>query len=316
MRRIAFTSVSLAAVASPFTLVAACHKQPMGTGYVAEAGPIRRPADPLSREQAERYVLALVNHDRKEQGLSELTWDETAAAGGRRHAEDMARHGYTAHWGTDGSVPEERYTAAGGTDLALENAACFFDGATRNVEAAPTYKAVDLEKIEAAFMAETPPNDGHKQNILKPRHTRFGVGLSMPIGVGQPCMSQEFVDDYGDYEGLPHRARVGQVVAVRGSLDAPLKFAAVGIARIERAKPLTAQHLNSTYTYTIPKSFVLYTPPGFQTPKPVKVNGRKFAIDVPLTDQGQPGRYEISIWATFPGSSALAMVSLRVVDVE
>lgn len=299
-------------------LCTACeaHTGAVGSAYVSEAGPIARPGDPLDRKQAEQYVLALVNHDRKAAGLSEVEWDETAAAAGRRHAEDMARHGYTAHWGTDGSVPEQRYTEAGGEHIVFENAACFFDGATRATDASPGFSAVELEKIETAFMAETPPNDGHRQNILKPRHTKFGVGLALPSGLVQPCMSQEFVDDYGTYDGLPRHGRVGQAVTVRGELKSPVKFGAVGVARIERAKPLTVDHLNSTYTYQMPAPFVLYSPPGFKTPKPVKVDGNRFSIDLPLSDHGQPGRYEVSVWGTFPGSPTLSMVSLRVVDVE
>jgi hypothetical protein len=66
----------------------------------------------------------------------------------------------------------------------------------------------------------------------------------------------------------------------------------------------------------MPAPFVLYSPPGFKTPKPVKVDGDRFSVDLPLTEHGQPGRYEVSVWATFPGSSTLSMVSLRVVDVE
>jgi len=287
-----------------------------GSGYVAEAGPVPRPAGPLDRKQAEQYVLSLVNHDRKEAGLSPLMWDETAAVAGRRHAEDMARHGYTAHWGTDGSVPEQRYTEAGGTHLAFENAACFFDGSTRELDAGAKYDPVELEKIETAFMAETPPNDGHRQNILKPRHTHFGVGLAIPVGLHQPCMSQEFVDEYGSYGPLPARARVGQSVTVQGEVSTPAKFGAVGIARIEPATALSVEHLNKTYTYPMPAPFVLYTPPGFKTPKPVQIRGNEFTIDVPLSDHGQPGRYEVSVWATFPGSSQLGMVSLRVVDVD
>ncbi len=300
------------------SLCVACeaHAGAGGSGYVSEAGPIARPTGPLDQRHAEQYVLALVNHDRKEAELPEVTWDETAAVAGRRHAEDMARHGYTAHWGTDGSVPEQRYTEAGGTHLSFENAACFFDGTTREVAAAPRYDAVELEKIETAFMAETPPNDGHRQNILKPHHTKFGVGLSMPTGLHQPCMSQEFVDVYGSYAALPHRAHVGQSVTVQGEVSSPAKFAAVGIARIDRAAPLTVEHLNKTYTYPMPAPFILYSPPGFKTPKPVQLDGKRFTIDVPLTEHGQPGRYEVSVWATFPGSTALGMVSLRVVDVE
>jgi hypothetical protein len=245
-----------------------------------------------------------------------VDWDAAAARAGLRHAEDMASHGYTAHWGTDGSVPEERYTSAGGEHLVFENAACFFDGTKRGLERSPVFRAIDLEKIETAFMSEVPPNDGHKKNILRKWHTKFGVGLAVPRGVPQPCMSQEFVDEYGSYAGLPRDARVGRTLTVAGELREPVKFGGVGIARIEPARPMSAEQLNATSTYAMPEPFVLYFPKGFETPKPVQVEGNHFKIDAPLTDAGRPGRYEVSVWASFPDDKALVMISLRVIDVR
>src|SRR5262249_55215775 len=145
-----------------------CQKrEPGAPAHVAEAGPVTRPAGPLSRERAAEYVLELVNHDRAEAGLDPVEWDATAAKGGDAHPADMAEHGYTAHWGTDGSIPEERYTHAGGRYFVQENAACLFDAEQRKLDPSGEYTAVELEQIETAFMSEVPPNDGHKQNILK-----------------------------------------------------------------------------------------------------------------------------------------------------
>jgi hypothetical protein len=261
-------------------------------------------------------VLALINHDRQVAGVPPVAWDDRAAKAAYGHVTDMAENGYTAHWGTDGSVPEDRYTRAGGTHLMKENVACFFDGEHRQVDAGAQYQPVDLEKIESAFMNEVPPNDGHKKNILARWHTSVGVALATPMGVPQPCMAQEFVDEYGTYDSLPRAARPGQSVTISGEVKDPVTFGGVGIARIEPARPLSVAHLNSTSTYAIPRPFILYFPKGYQTPKPVAVNGKRFSIEVPLSDQNQPGRYEISIWGAFPGDPALAMLSLRVVDVR
>jgi uncharacterized protein YkwD len=298
--------------------LAGCQKAPAsGSGHIAEAGPVLRPTGPLSAEQAGEYVLKLVNHDRAEAGLSVVEWDETAAHAGAVHAEDMAKHGYTAHWGTDGSVPEQRYTAAGGTRYVMENAACLFDAEKRQVDSSPSYTAVELEKVEAAFMAEVPPNDGHKQNILKKWHNKFGVGLARVTGNAPPCMSQEFVDDYGDFDTVPKQAHVGQIVKVSGEVSAPVKFGGIGIAYVDPARPRTAEDLNKTYLYTVPEPYVLYFPKGYKTPKPVEVDGNHFSIDVALSDKGKKGRYEVSVWGNYPGSGAeLVMVSLRVVDVD
>src|SRR5436190_7298855 len=68
--------------------------------------PIARPEKPLDLAEAQRFFLRLVNRDREAEGLDPVTWDPVAERAGRVHATDMAEHGFTSHYGTDGSVPE------------------------------------------------------------------------------------------------------------------------------------------------------------------------------------------------------------------
>jgi uncharacterized protein YkwD len=277
---------------------------------------VPRPVGPLNLSDARDYVLSLVNRDRAESGLPPVERDETCDRAGQRHVEDMTRHGFTAHWGTDGSVPEQRYTEAGGVHFSQENAACFFDGQTRKLDLDAAFDPVLLEKIESAFMAEVPPHDGHRKNILRAVHNRLGIGLAKPINIAQPCMAQEFVDAYGEFVELPKRARLGDSVVIAGEIAEPVQFGGVGVARIAPAAPLSATELHATSTYTTPEPYVLFFPPGFETPKPVTVNGSKFTITVPLEDHGRPGRYEVSVWGKYPGAGdALVMVSLRTITV-
>lgn len=279
---------------------------------------MERPDGPLSLDEAQQFVLALVNHDRAEHDLPPVKWDVTAAKAAQRHVEDMTRHGFTAHWGTDGSVPEQRYTEAGGEQFVQENGACLFDGVERKLDPDPVFSAVSLEQIQGAFMAEVPPNDGHKQNILKKWHTHLGVGLAKPLGIDQPCMAQEFVDAYGEYDGLPERARVGQTITVAGEVEDPMRFGGVGVAWIAPAEPKTAEELLATSTYVVPEPYVTYFPEGYETPEPVRVEGNHFTIDVDLDHHGKPGRYEVSVWAAYPGAEEgkLDMVSLRTISVR
>ena len=272
----------------------------------------------MTIDQARSYLLLLVNRDRTEHGLAPLVMDDVANRAGQRHAEDMARTGYTAHWGSDGSVPEQRYSEAGGSDFVQENAGCLADGKRRDLDRTPRrFEAAQLERVERAFMDEKPPHDGHRRNILKPSHTGFGVGVARPSGLDLACLSQEFIDDYGDYSALPETARAGSMLHVEGDVKGPVAFGGVGIARIEAAKPLTASYLNTTYTYAIPSATDLYFAKGFVTKKPVEVSGKHFRIDVPLGKSGQAGRFEVSIWGKFPGAGEqLDMVSLRVVNVK
>ena len=60
----------------------------------------------MTREQAEQYFLGMVNRDRAAHGLGPVKWDAAAAEAGRRHAANLMTHGFTAHIGVDGSVPD------------------------------------------------------------------------------------------------------------------------------------------------------------------------------------------------------------------
>jgi hypothetical protein len=233
----------------------------------------------------------------------------------------MARLGYLGHWGSDGSVPEQRHSEAGGSDMVLENALCFTDEAKRTLDAKPLIDPAQVERAESMFFDEVPPNDGHRKNILKPGHTRVGIGVAQPIATATeipvPCFAQELADGYGTYAPLPKRAKVGALVHVSGTMTGNAKPTGVGIARVARPAPLTPSELNKRRSYPVPKPFQTYWGPGFVTPIPLKIEGPKFAIEVPLSDRTQqPGLYEISVWAKLGTSEEHTMVSLRTILVD
>jgi uncharacterized protein YkwD len=289
---------------------------PQSTGPAATSAPGDRPEGPLTRKEAERYVLDLVNGDRKKHGLPPVTWNDTAAKAGQRHADDMAQSGYTGHIGTDGSAPEHRHTEAGGTAMVMENAACFADALKRELDPDPRFTIEELERIETTFITEVPPHDGHKRNILTPWHTSLGVALAKTKGLHIVCMAQEFVDDYGQHEPVPRRAKVGSKLKVAGEMRAPAEVAAVGLARVNAPKPRKAEQLLKTSSYAIPAPYVTYFPKGYKTPIPLLVSGRSYSIEIPLSDQGRPGLYGLSVWAKVPSSKDLVMVSLRTIIVD
>lgn len=263
-------------------------------------------------------MLQLVNRDRAEEGLDPVEWDETAAKAAKRHAEDMARHGFTGHWGSDGSVPEERYTDVGGEHLSEENAGGLADGQERKLDPHQVFDPADLERIEGKFMGEKPPHDGHRKNILAKWHNKVGIAVVKTLDVPNACLVQEFVDDYGDYKDLPRKAKIGQKITVSGEVNAPAHFGGVGIGRIDAPKPIAVEKLLTLTTYPVPDPYVMYMPKEFKTPKPVTVKGNEFTIDVELDDHHRPGRYEVSVWGNYPGSdkNELVMLSLRVIDVH
>jgi hypothetical protein len=262
----------------------------------------------LGYAEAQQFMLGLINRDRKKAGLSAVVLDEAASKAGLRHARDMAAKGFTGHVGSDGSTPEQRYTESGGTDFVQENSACLSDTLERGNDETGRFDAAKLAALHEMFMAEVPPNDGHRRNVLKPLHNRVGVGLAQPLGVKQPCLAQEFVDDYGEYEPLPPKPTA--TLRVAGAVKPPLVFGGVGIGRTPLPQPLPRERLNGS-AYRIPAPDTLYFPAGFKTPKPVKVTGRQFSIDLELGEKPRAGSYAVTIWAKQPGSAELFMISMR-----
>ena len=279
------------------------------------------PSGPLTISQARRYMVDLVNADRASMGLAPVTLDEgPPTIAGQAHADDMAKNGYLGHWGTDGSVPEQRHSEAGGADMVLENASCFVDEATRALDPQARIDPKNIEKAESMFFNEEPPHDGHRRNILNPRHKRVGIGIAQPVAtqteIPVPCFTQEFVDPYGTYVPVPKQLRAGEMLHVEGTMLSPASVGGVGLARIDPPRALSVKEANTAKrrAYPVPTPTALYWPPGFKTPIPVQVSGQKFSIDVPVGDGA--GMYELSIWARFPGSKDPVMVGLRTIQVK
>jgi hypothetical protein len=267
----------------------------------------------LDYPAAQRFVLSLINRDRAIAGLPAVVLDEAASKAGLRHAQDMAAKGFTGHIGTDGSVPEQRYTESGGVHFVQENAACLFDGQTRKLDLAPRFHPAELAELQKMFMDEVPPNDGHRKNVLKRLHNRVGIGLAQPQGVNQPCLAQEFVDDYGRYDALPKEAKPKAKLRIAGTISEPLGFGGIGLGRTPLPTPKRVDEVSGARGYAIPAPQQMYFGPGFKTPKPVQIDGNRFSIDLELG--AQAGQYAISVWAR-KGTGKLFMVSMRTITVR
>jgi len=293
---------------------------PLAKGGKGSATATANATSALSLKDARAHMVTLINRDRASLGLPPVVLDEGAGtAAAQEHANDMARLGYLGHWGSDGSVPEERHTRHGGADMILENALCYTDEAVRTLDSAATFDSAYLEKAEGLFFNEVPPNDGHRKNILTRYHTRVGIGIAQPVAtpteIPVACIVQEFLDGYGTYAAIPSRATVGSTIRVEGTLSKGAHVGGVGVARIPAAAPLAPSELNRRRSYPVPKPYQMYWPKGYVTPIPLQVRGDHFSIDVPLSDRGQPGIYEISVWAKVEGEGDFVPVGLRTMSV-
>ena len=119
-----------------------------------------RAADVRSRQlrEMERTMAALMNADRKGNGLPALEWDEELAAVARAHSLDMATHNYFAHQSpTEGTAADRIFRAGLGASATAENLA----------------KDFDVGAAEQHLMQ----SPGHRANILSDAHDKLGVGI-------------------------------------------------------------------------------------------------------------------------------------------
>ncbi len=266
-------------------------------------------------------MVELINRDRASMKLPPVTLDTShPTASGQRHADDMAHLGYLGHWGTDGSVPEQRHSEAGGVDMVMENASCMTDLKVRVLDPAPKIDAKEVEDTESMFFNEPPGHDGHRQNILNAMHTRVGIGIAQPLAtpteLPTACFSQEFVDAYGSYAPIAAKAKLGTTLHIEGTLTLPATPGGIGFARIDAPRPIPAASANTMRSYQLPDAYQNYWPKGFETPIPITVEGQSFKADLPLGDHGKPGLYEVIVWAKMPGRESFTRVSIRTIFVD
>lgn len=115
----------------------------------------------------ETRLLGVINQARADNGLPALSNDPLIHSEALVHSADMTCYGMS-HFVPPGTTPETRMRAAG----------VKFTWAGENI--GWSGRGDSWTKVMWLFntmMAEQPPNDGHRKNILSPHFTRTGIGL-------------------------------------------------------------------------------------------------------------------------------------------
>lgn len=298
-------------------------------GLAGPAGGDREPAvgERLDLAAARRYLVRRVNADRAKFQLPPVLFDEgPATIAAQRHAEDLCRHGFLGHWGSDGSIPEQRYSEAGGRDMVLENALGVVDEKARKLQEKIAISAAELARAESLFFDEVPPHDGHRKNILTATHTHVGIGIAVteaPGELGAPCIVQEFLDRAGTFSALPKAVGAGEDLALEATVPSPLIVGGFGLAFLPEPLPLPIAEANRRRSYAVPAPTIQFWPKGFRTPLPVAVDahegGARATLVVPaaMLPRGaspkQAGLLEVSVWARAASDASYRRISLRTV---
>ncbi len=125
----------------------------------------------LQRNDSERQLFAVLNHERTAQGLSALQWDNALFKAARQHALRMA----------DLNMLEHQLPSESNLEARLAEAGARFSVIAENIAIGP-----NSQIIHAGWMN----SPGHRKNILDPQLT--SVGIAAVHGPGGLFAVQDF----------------------------------------------------------------------------------------------------------------------------
>lgn len=160
------------------------HKGHRGTPTPKPPTPTPTPGNPGSgstTSQIAQAVFNAINQSRAAAGLPALQWSSALANGAHLHNQRMAAANQLSH-----QLPGEPDL---GTRISQDGIQWTWAGENIGLTSDATVNgALGLHK---AMMAEQPPNDGHRQNILTTQGNMVGVDILID-GKGQLWLTEDF----------------------------------------------------------------------------------------------------------------------------
>ncbi|HEY9406644.1 MAG TPA: CAP domain-containing protein [Nitrososphaera sp.] len=139
----------------------------------------------MPREELVQHVLNRINKDRADFGLLPVELSSNQAA--QIHAEDVFGTRQISHWMTNGEKPYMTYTQYDGEGSVQQNVAIAgfspeqYEQCVTNVlikcEEIEPLSTIDQLQYEMMYNDKECCNDGHKDNVLNPRHTHVSIGI-------------------------------------------------------------------------------------------------------------------------------------------
>lgn len=247
---------------------------------------------------AKAELLAVINAERKAHGAGPLAYDLLGAKVGDEFCEDAARNRTNGHWDLAGRAPYLRWALAGGVDHHAQN----FAAESRTGYGFTESPAALLKKMHALFMAETPPDDGHRRTVLDPIWTHVGIGFAI-VG-GEMRMTEEYSRRVLEWAELPAgTAKAGRGARVAFGLPRGWNVGGIEVAWEELPKPMSRAEIARRGSYGLPPAWRMlrpHPPPGARWASGESGSfrasaGGRVEVVVPL-DRG-PGHYYLVVYA-------------------
>jgi uncharacterized protein YkwD len=138
----------------------------------------------------ENRVHELINQQRRNNGLSSLSYDTSLASIARKHSADMAKNNYFSHYTLQGLDPTGRGSQAGYS--CYKNYGSYYTtGIAENImqnnlydsvtyyNGIPRYAWNTQEEIAQSTVDGWMTSPGHRQNILTSTYNREGIGVAI-----------------------------------------------------------------------------------------------------------------------------------------
>lgn len=144
----------------------------------------------IDEERVERLIREYTREKRETRGLDALEWNEREQAPARRHAEFMEEDEYIGHRGPSGETVRQRYSGTCAENVVGTSPTGEFSWKT------PLSVEVDSNREAArVFVDAWMRSEGHRENILDPRHDYISVGVSHDEASGGTYAVQVFCRD-------------------------------------------------------------------------------------------------------------------------
>jgi uncharacterized protein YkwD/succinate dehydrogenase/fumarate reductase cytochrome b subunit len=138
----------------------------------------------------ESQIHSLINQQRTENGLSDLSYDTALADIARKHSADMAQTNYFSHYTPQGLSPTDRGNQAGYS--CYKNYGSYYtSGIAENImqnnlytsvtyyDGVPSYAWNSQDALAQSTVIGWMNSPGHRQNILTSTYEREGIGVAI-----------------------------------------------------------------------------------------------------------------------------------------
>ncbi|MBN2571818.1 MAG: hypothetical protein JXA68_06790 [Ignavibacteriales bacterium] len=201
-------------------------------------------SDEMLRVKLEQ--LKYINVSRAKYEAKPVKLDILACRVANKQSKEAAENNFQGHWNLRGEKPYHRWGNAGGHDHIGENAASkWFSG---KLDKSLENQLLLMKESHDYFMSETPPNDGHKLQVIDKVHNYVGIGCY--INDHQFRYYEEYIDRYIKFIDItPDKGNPdGNILIVKPISDKHFVYAVI-VYYEPLPSPMSVEEVNSMSSY-------------------------------------------------------------------